>query len=130
MKDFCGLESSNALDRRLRPRHKRFVKKTFPLTAPNHQPPRVVAAIKNEVRKYFRRERRKALPAGIGAWRFHCRVGLDAQTAELKKPSEVIGAIDWAASQNAESVYIEILAIPGERASKGPLTDAKADSEF
>jgi hypothetical protein len=106
------------------------MKKTFPLTSPNHQPPRVVAAIKNEVRKYFRRERRKVLPDGARAWQFRCRVGLDEHTAEAKKPSEVIGAIDWAASQNAAAVYIEILAIPGERAPKGPLTDSDADAEF
>jgi hypothetical protein len=44
------------------------MKKTFSMTDPRHKAPRVVAAIKSDVRKYLKRERRKALPEDAG----HC----------------------------------------------------------
>ena len=51
------------------------MKKVFPFSAPGHQPPRVVAAIKSDVRKYVKRERRKPLPEGVDFWDFDCKVG-------------------------------------------------------
>lgn len=93
-----------------------FMKKTFPLTSPTHKPPRVVASIKNEVRKYLRRERRKALPAGVDYWAFACKVALGTGEPESKRVGELIATIDLAAEQNCEGIYIEILATPGIRA--------------
>ena len=95
------------------------MKKTFPLTAPGHQPPRVIAAIKNDVRKYVKRERRKALPEGVDFWDFDCKVGQGEAAPEPKHVEELIAAIDQAAASQCASVYIEILATPGHRTSKG-----------
>lgn len=94
------------------------MKKTFPLTAPGHQPPRVVESIKNDVRKYLKRERRKPLTEGVDFWDFTCRVGQGEASLESKHVEEIIPAIDAAAAAGCESVYIEILAIPGHRKSK------------
>ena len=95
------------------------MKKTFPLNVPGHQPPRVVESIKHDVRKYLKRERRKPLAEGVDFWDFHCKVGLGGAEPELKHVEEIIAAIDQAAARQCASVYIEILATPGHRKSKG-----------
>ena len=51
------------------------MRKIFPLEVPKHAPPRVIEAIKSDVRKYLKRERRKALPEGVDFWDFDCQVG-------------------------------------------------------
>jgi hypothetical protein len=94
------------------------MKKSFPLSDPKHQPDRVVAAIKNDVRKYLKRERRKSLPEGVDFWNFDCKVGQDSKPPEIKHEKELIAAIDEAAAADCEAVYIEIIAVPGVRTKK------------
>ena len=53
------------------------MKKTFPLKDPAKADARVLEAIKQDVRKYVKRERRKALPTGVDFWDFNCQLGLD-----------------------------------------------------
>ena len=96
------------------------MRKLFPLESPKHEPPRVVAAIKNEVRKYLKRERRKALPAGVDFWDFDCRVGPNRETPEAAHLSALIPAIDQAAESKWGHIYIEILAKPGVRTPRPP----------
>ena len=95
------------------------MKKIFPLSVPGLQPPRVIAAIKNDVRKYVKRERRKPLTEGVDFWDFSCKVGLGEAAPEPRHVEEIIAAIDQAAAGDCASVYIEILATPGHRKSKG-----------
>ena len=95
------------------------MKKTFQLRPEGKNPDRVLEAIKHEVRKYVKRERRKARPAGVDFWDFDCRVGAGTTPPEVKHLAEVIPAIDAAAaSEGAETVYVEILAKPGHRLKK------------
>lgn len=94
------------------------MKKSFPLSVPGKNPPRVVEAIKNDVRKYVKRERRKPLPEGTDFWDFDCRVGKDDTPPEPKHVDDVIGAIDTTVALGATSIYIEILAKPGLRKKK------------
>ncbi len=94
------------------------MKKTFPLTSEKQQPARVVEQIKADVRKYVKRERKKALPEGVDFWDFDCKVGQSEAEPEKKHIEEVIPAIDLAAAVPCESVYIEILAKPGYRKAK------------
>jgi hypothetical protein len=91
------------------------VKKTFPLTAPNHAPARVVEQIKHELRKYLKRERSKPRPEGVDFWDFDCRVGATSESAEAKHVEELIPAIDAVAAAASPGVYVEILAKPGRR---------------
>ncbi len=94
------------------------MKKTFPLTSPSHQPPRVVEQIKSDVRKYLKRERKKPLPDGVDFWDFACKIGHGEAEPEIKHVEEIVPAIDQAAASGGASVYIEILAKPGHRTSK------------
>lgn len=106
------------------------MKKTFPFSVPGHQPPRVVEAIKNDVRKYLKRERRKAVPEGVDFWDFECRVGHGDAEPQSKHVEEIISAIDQAAAGQCASVYIEILAIPGHRTKKsGPSSAGGIDQQ-
>ncbi|MFC7337121.1 DUF6172 family protein [Haloferula chungangensis] len=91
------------------------MKKSFPLSDPKHKPERVVAAIKNDVRKYLKRERKKQLPEGVDYWDFACKVGQGNEAPVSKHVEEIVPAIDEAAAAGCESVYIEILATPGVR---------------
>ncbi|MES2922255.1 MAG: DUF6172 family protein [Verrucomicrobiota bacterium] len=95
------------------------MKKQFPLTAPNHQSARVVEQIKSDVRKYLKRERKKPLPEGVDFWDFNCKVGQDGAEPETKHVEELVPAIDQAAAAGCGTVYIEILAKPAHRTSKG-----------
>jgi hypothetical protein len=94
------------------------MKKTFPLTAPNHQPARVIEQIKSDIRKYLKRERKKSLPEGVDFWNFNCKVGQGESAPETKHVEELTAAIDQAAASESVSVYIEILSTPGHRKIK------------
>lgn len=93
------------------------MKKNFSLTAPGKANARVVEAVKHEVRKYVKRERRKALPDGFTQWHFSCRAGNDPATAQPCELDAVAAAIDRSASSGSAAVYIEILAQAGHRPS-------------
>ena len=93
------------------------MKKTFSLTHEKIKTPRLVDAIKYEVKKYLKRERRKQLPAGADYWDFDCKYGATEQTADVIHVSELNKSIDHAAEQSLTSFYLEILAKTGHRKS-------------
>ncbi len=94
------------------------MKKTFKLTHPKIKVPQLVVAIKHEVRKYLRRERRKILPEKVDFWDFDCRCGVDEANSEVIHVSDIDKAIDQAESKKIDSFYLEILAKPGRRRKK------------
>jgi hypothetical protein len=91
------------------------MKKSFPLTSASHKPERVVEAIKADIRKYLKRERRKPLPEEADFWDFDCRAGKDEPSAAAIHVSEITKPVDTAAANNWDAVYIEILAKPAKR---------------
>ncbi|MFT5679411.1 MAG: hypothetical protein ACI8RZ_000315 [Myxococcota bacterium] len=91
------------------------MQKTFPLTSTSHKPPQVLAGIKNTVRKYLKRERRKSLPEDVDFWDFDCRIGSDEASASTVVVGEIVPGIDAIAQAGASAVYIEILVKPGIR---------------
>lgn len=97
------------------------MRKNFPLQIDGRHPDRVLDAVKHEVRKYLKRERRRDLPEGIDFWDFDCKCGLQAADAEVVHVSALIAAIDALAKAQATSVYIEILAKYGKRTPKPDL---------
>lgn len=96
------------------------MKKTFKMTHPKIKVPRLVEAIKYEVRKYIKRERGKPLPTDVDFWDFDCRYGADAASSEVIHLADINKAISQAEEQQLASFYLEILAKPGVR-SKKPL---------
>jgi hypothetical protein len=98
------------------------MKKNFPLHVEGKNPDRVLDAVKHDIRKYFKRERSRDVPKGADFWDFDCKVGLNADTAEVVRVGAVIEAVDAAARSGATSVYVEILSKHGLRVLKTPAT--------
>ena len=93
------------------------MRKTFPLESLSHAPARVIESIKNDIRKYLKRERRKPLPEGADFWDFECRIGPEEGAAVSLHVEEVTAAIASPAAGGAKAVYVEILAKTGHRTS-------------
>lgn len=96
------------------------MKKTFQLAVEGKNRDRVLDAVKHEIRKYVKRERRRELPAGVDYLDFDCRFGLTPETAETVHLANLTASIDAAAKEGADQFYVEILAKPGHRKTRPP----------
>jgi len=94
------------------------MKKTFQLTHPKIKVARLVDAVRCDVKKYIKRERKKALPEGADFWDFDCKFGASAARAEVIGIADIGKAIDEAEKQQLDALYVEILAKPGHRAER------------
>jgi hypothetical protein len=94
------------------------MKKTFHLTHPKIKYPRLIEAVRHDVKKYIKRERNKTLPDGVDFWDFDCKFGNTEEEAKEIHLSEIGKCIDKAEEQQLESFYLEILAKPGHRMKK------------
>ena len=96
------------------------MKKTFALTVEGKNRDRVLDAVKHEIRKYIKRERRRDVPPGADYWDFDCRFGLTPESAQVVHLNSLTGLIDGAAREGADKFYVEILAKPGHRKARPP----------
>jgi Family of unknown function (DUF6172) len=94
------------------------MKKTYPLQVEGRHPDRVLEAIKHDVRKYLKRERRRPLPRGVDFLDFDCRFGLTPETAQPVHLSALSGAMDSVAQGGATAFYVELLSKPGHRKAR------------
>jgi Family of unknown function (DUF6172) len=94
------------------------MRKTFKLHIEGKNRDRVLDAVKHEIRKYLKRERRRELPEGVDFWDFDCRFGLTQDAAEVVHLATLTGRIDTAAAEGAEQFYVEILAKHGHRQAR------------
>ena len=94
------------------------MKKTFSLTHEKIKKPRLIDAIKHEVKKYIKRERNKQLPEGADYWDFDCRYGHSEEVADVIHLSALNKSIDDAVQHELASFYLEIIAKPGYRTAK------------
>jgi len=87
------------------------MKKVFQLRDEKKHEDRVLEAIKHEIRKYVKRERKKDLPEKTTMyWDFDCKVGAAAEDAKAVAFEELIKALDVVKAEGAKEVYVEILA--------------------
>ncbi len=100
------------------------MRKIFPLTQEGRHRDRVLEAVKHEIRKYLKRERRRDLPEGADFLDFDCRFGATKEAAEAVHLSTLMGHLDAVAREGGEQAYVEILAKPGVRR---PRTDVVPD---
>ena len=100
------------------------MRKIFPLTQEGRHRDRVLEAVKHEIRKYLKRERRRELPEGVDFLDFDCRLGATKEAAEVVHLSALIGQLDAVAREGGTQAYVEILAKPGVRR---PRADADRD---
>ena len=80
------------------------MKKTFLLAVEGKNRDRIVDAVKHEIRKYVKRERRRELPAGVDFLDFDCRFGLTPESAETVHLNSLIPSIDGAVKDGAASL--------------------------
>ena len=99
------------------------MRKTYPLQIDGRHPDRVLEAVKHDVHKYLKRERRRDLPEGVDFWDFDCKVGDSKDGAEVVHLSALIGSIDGVAKAQATQVYVEVLATHGKRKPRPPAED-------
>jgi len=87
------------------------MKKIFKLTDEKKHEDRVLEAVKNDIRKYVKRERKKKLPdATTMYWDFDCKIGTTSDDAEVVAYEELIKALDAVKATGATECYVEILA--------------------
>jgi uncharacterized protein YqgV (UPF0045/DUF77 family) len=89
------------------------LKKTFLLTNSKKNPQRVLDSIKNNIRKYIKREKRKPLPDNSNFWNINCKFGQNKETAIEIKYEDIMKCINEASEQNLESFYIELSTTAG-----------------
>ncbi len=87
------------------------MKKIFKLTDPKKHEDRVLEAIKHDIRKYVKREKKKDLPdKATMYWDFDCKIGASADDAEVVAYEELIKGLDAVKATGVSEVYVEILA--------------------
>jgi len=102
------------------------MKKTFKLHVEGKNSDRLLEAIKHEVRKYVKRERRKTLPQGANYWAFDCKFGINAEVAESLHLGEITKQMDVVSKAGGDSFYVEILA---RAAVRTPRERVEADDD-
>ena len=103
------------------------MKKIFKLTDPKKHEDRVLEAVKNDIRKYVKREKKKDLPdKKLMYWNFDCKVGATKEDAKDVVYEELIKALDAVKATGATEVYIEVLAKAVEKPLK---VEAEVDEE-
>jgi hypothetical protein len=103
------------------------MRKTFQLTQEGRHPDRVLEAVKHEIRKYLKRERRRDLPEGVDFLDFDCRCGATKDSAEVVHLSALMTSLDAVAKGGATEAYVEVLAKPGIRQARPSGASAKED---
>lgn len=87
------------------------MKKVFKLRDEKKHEDRVLEAVKNDIRKYVKREKKKKLDdAKITYWDFDCKIGASADTAKVVEFDALIKALDELKATGVTECYVEILA--------------------
>jgi len=98
------------------------MKKIFELQVENKKAERQLESVKSEIRKYFKRERKKNLPENAVYWDFDCRFGKSEDEAQTLSASEITAALDKAYAETWDACYVEIF-------SKAVMKEAEVSSE-
>lgn len=91
------------------------MKKTFNLQIENKNQDRNVDSIKNEIRKYIKREQKKSLPEGKDFWFFDCKFAKDEDTPKEISFADIIKFVNETVEANSKTFYLEIISRAEER---------------
>jgi len=106
------------------------MRKTFQLTDPKKHEERVLEAIKHEIRKYVKREKKKELPEKETMyWDFDCKIGASVEDAKAVVFEELIQALDVLKASGATEVYVEVIAKAVPKPPKTEKREKVADEE-
>ena len=105
------------------------MKKLFQLTDPKKHTDRVLEAIKHDIRKYAKREKRKELTDPEATyWDFDCKIGTTVEEAESVTYGELLAALESIHATGTTQVYIEIMAKVVPRPLK-PIKEEASEEE-
>ena len=93
------------------------MKKTYSLSIEGKNRDRLLEAAKHDIRKYAKRERARALPAGVDFWDFECKLGADANSAETVHFAALVPAVD-ALTKEHDQFYVEVITTHGHRSHR------------
>ncbi len=96
------------------------MKKTFKLQIEGKNRDRLLEAVKHEIRKYVKRERRRELPEGVDFWDFDCKFGPDEAAAVVVHFATLTSLMDAVAKEGGDQFYVEIVASHGRRQARPP----------
>lgn len=86
------------------------MKKIFKLKDEKKNEERVLEAIKHEIRKYAKREKKKTLADKANTyWDFDCKIGATASDAKVIEFEALIKALDEVQATGITECYIEIM---------------------
>ncbi len=109
------------------------MRKTYLLNVEGKNRDRLLESSKHDIRKYVKRERSRALPAGVDFWDFDCKFGTEESAATMVHFATLMGLIDTLASDGGAQFYVEVVTKHGHRAAKprdpNVASDLPADSE-
>ncbi len=91
------------------------MKKTFSFVDGDKNKDRILDGIKNEVRKYVKRENKKKLPEDCDFWDMQCKFAKGDNTPEVIKFVDITKCIDDAAQSEFDTFYLEIISSPTQR---------------
>lgn len=94
------------------------MKKTFQLSIEGKNRDRVLDAVKHDIRKYVKRQRRVPLPEGVDYWDFDCRFGTSEDNATVVHFATIMGLVDAVARDGGDAFYLELLAKAGHRSAR------------
>lgn len=94
------------------------MRKTYQLNIEGKNRDRLVEASKHDIRKYVKRERGKALPAGADFWDFDSKSGVDEASAVSVPFAELIRSVDALVAAGNTQYFVEVLRKPGKRSPK------------
>ncbi|MEA1954732.1 MAG: DUF6172 family protein [Campylobacterota bacterium] len=87
------------------------MKKIFKFTDEKKHEDRVLEAIKNDIRKYVKREKKKDIPdKATMYWDFDCKIGVTSEDAKVVEYEALIKALDAVKATGATECYVEIMA--------------------
>jgi len=87
------------------------VKKVFQIQQERLKPDRAVDAIKNELRKYTKREKKKDLPnKKTMYWDFDCKFGKTAELATVCTFEEISTQLNSVVADEWKECYVEVMA--------------------
>lgn len=102
------------------------MRKTYSLQVEGKNPDRVLDAIKHDIRKYIKRERRRDLPKGVDFWDFDCSFGTSEADAKAIHLNDITAQIDAVVQAQGSQFFVSIVAKHGHRTAK-PVDAAPAD---
>ena len=105
------------------------MKKTFKLNIEGKNRDRVLEAVKHDIRKYVKRQRRVPLPEGVDFWDFDCRFGASEDTAAVVHFATILPLVDAAAKDGADAFYLELIAKEGRRTPRPRSPDAEGGGD-